>query len=554
MVKAYRNLEDPENIMALVNGPKFTSTNFHDRTSLPNLNANGHQDWTLFNTNLNTIHDLPLTSGFGYNYANGNAKHLVKHINLPIEVSYNRDMTVELQNLEEMQAGFNQRGVNFVNNAGPNTGFVAANYLQNFVFNVNTHKPNIYLFQQFFKTSYSTVTGNTISYNLQIIKMNDLNANIRTATAFPNHPQQVPVPTDESYSILDCSSLVGKTTAWMQNLAYHLSAIAPHYNTTTEYWYYIVDPSNSITGTYTLANSSLPAISWHNGTTAPLIARLLDDTLTRQDVRWALWFTSLPLPRFLSATDLTINGTNATKPTLTTLVWYPDNKQTYMKWLAKKGVEHNEYTISNIVANPTIGMELFRDVRICRTFFYQVITFMVKMSVAPDSNSLMDTIRIRNLVAGNIDGIDNLYTAVLTETNTHYSKWFAWIPYELAHAVNATVQLDSPRWRVSKSGYKIADQVKRSRSIMFGSDVAGQLDTSYYNQNDTDNTVNPLMITSQISATAKLTINALPVSLYWETSRFPIFTTSFDESILVSDEFLEEHAYFPETDLEQSWN
>jgi hypothetical protein len=555
MVKAYRNLEDPQDIMSLCNGPKFTSTSPHDRLALPNLTANGHEAWKLYNTNLNTVNDFPLSSGFGYNYSTGiSARQPYTYLNQPLEVSYNRDMTVELQNIEDIQNSFNQRGVNFVNNAGPNTGYVASNYLQNFQFNVNTHRPNILLFNRLFSVYVPAKTTNSITYHLQIVKMTDINANIRTATPFPNHPQRVPVPTDDTYALLDCSSLIGTSSTDMEVLAYHLCNLETHYTNNSDFWFYILDPSNTMSGTFSFSATTTPQISWRYGIAAPLIARLLDDTLTRQDVRWALWFNSLPLPRFLSNSDFALNDTNANKPKLTISLWRPDNKQAYMKWLAKKGVEHNEYTISSLIGDEYKAMSLFRDVRICRTFFYQVVTYMFKMSVAPDSNVLMDDTRIRNLIEGNINGIGTLYTTVKSETTTYYSSWFAWIPYELAHAVNSTVNLDKPRWRISKTGRKIADSVKRSRSIMFEPGTTGQLEQNYYNQNDTDTASNPLKLTINLPSNRHLTINAMPISIYWETAKFPIYSTTFDESIIVSDEYLEEHAYFPEIDLEQSWN
>lgn len=545
--------------MALTNGPTFPSTNPHNYTSNINLHAQGDRNTRLFNPGLSTIanNQLPLNTGY-YNThvtAYNAVFSTVPTEERDIKVATTGNLTIFNQVNQEVQENQVARGANMERNYGPNTIGRAAYVTQAYTYDVTKNTPNSQLFDKFFNTYAGAISSGFQKTSLQVVKIATLNANIRTATPFPNHFQQIPFPNSRNVLFLDFSSWAGLTTTQQGLLHDHLCALQRHYldTATNTAWTYVVDMSNTYEGVTTNATGARGQISWNNGTSAPLIARILDDTLTRQDIRFSFFLVAKPLPRFYDNTTLLLsNGPN--RPNLIAQLPYPDNREVYLKWLTKINYDTNEYTITGMMKDSVFALDLIRDVRICKTFLYQVGMYMHKVSFSPDSNVLFDSSRFENLLGGNLVGFGDYYTTCSNNTTSPWSGWIAWIPYELALSTNSSVNLDKVKWRKSQRGRQIADIAKRSRSMMVPSTNTTLTNTQWYNQNDKNANVNPLLIATNISNTARLTINAYPVSIYWETPQFPIFSTDNDEDYLVKAEYLEDHNFFPDYSIEESWN
>lgn len=276
--KTLEIFEDPDDIMAVINGPRYPKTHPQEYVANVDLHANGDANATIFDPILDQFGNNLLNSGFGNSsFISGN-------------VEYNRDTEYKIKDYKVARTGnltiFNDtnievrensiaRGQNMERNYGPNT-IGRYNYvIGNFEFDVSKTVPNVISVLKFLNSARLANSVST-SVNLSILKISTLNSNIRTNTPFPH--MTIPFPTDEQVCFLDLSSLSGVTIT--ANIAYHLRSISQA--NTQGGWSLFVDMSDTIEGDFTFTTSSAPLIDVTNTTTAPIIARILDDTLTRR--------------------------------------------------------------------------------------------------------------------------------------------------------------------------------------------------------------------------------------------------------------------------------
>lgn len=542
--KTLEVFEDPDDIMAVVNGPKYPRTHPQEYTANVNLHANGDANKTIYDTMLDQFGNNLLNSGFGNTSEIAGVTEIHRWANYqPKEYKVARTGNLTIFNDTNIEVKENSiaRGQNMERNYGPNT-IGRYNYVVgNFEFDVTKTVPNVILVHNFLNKS-------RLSFNIQsrvtlsIIKISTLNANIRTNTPFPHF--NIPFPTDNQVCFLDLSSLVGVPITNV--IARYLADVS--YTVDQDGIYSFVDMSDSIEGEFSFTTINDPVVDINDTATASIIARILDDTLTRQDIRWALFLGARPLPRTYAGNVHNMSANNS-QFMLDVYLPIPHNRDTYLKWLTKTNYDHTEYTLSSFITNHTFACNLIRDVRICKTFLIQVSAYTAKISYIPDSNPLFTEARYSQLLGFNFVNLGALYTATYSEsTPNQFSHWLAWIPYEVAKSTNNTVKFDIPKWRRSRNGRQVADHTKRPRSIAFDKLNTLRTATAY---NVLDQTL--ALHTGYTNRT--FVVRAIPVSLYWNTVSGDVFTVNgFSEDDLVEDNYLEEYDYFPELEFEQSWN
>lgn len=540
--------------MKLAAGPEFPETNPQKYTAYRNIHSNRSRTETLINAAIQlATATLPLNTGFGYKYSNvesGAPRHRDD-----FKVKTVGPQPIFDQVIQEVRANDVARGANMERNYGPYSVGRQPYVTQNFSYDPNHVVPNYYLLERFFDYAMPSYPfGTTITFHLRCLKISTLNANIRTNTPFPDHPQTIPFPTADKLLFLDMSAWHTMSSAQKDAVARHLFALCPHRDGSTAKYVFVVDMADGVEMDHTVSLTTSPALGWHTGAGAGPIARILDDTLTRQDIRFGLFLSSRPLPRFLdSSVDIVANATGATKTKLSVGVPLPDNREVYLKWLQKQNYDHNEYTISGMYNDTDFAMSLIRDIRICRTFLYQVAGYILEIDLLPDSDPLTEASDIDQMLSMNIRGLDDLFTATLGDNVTYGSKWLAWVPYELAHSTNPAVKLDSPNWVPSQEGRKIADRVQRPSSLYI-EPQSTQSETYYYNENDKNVINNPQLVTNSLSNTNSLTLKALPVSMYYCVAKCPIFSTAFAKDDLYEDINLDGVRSFPTKKERATWN
>lgn len=555
-VQAHSQVSDPDDVMAISVMGHFPETDPHKYQANLDLHSNRATNETLFNPILDTVGQNMLGSGFGYSEDSvGGTTYGFSRVYNTKEFTVKNDdnYTVFLQLWQAFKDQDIARAYNNERNYATQSFGKYAHILMTADFDVNENHPNVIPLHKLFSYTRTAQSSYNVVDHYSIIKASTLAANIRNHVNFPYCQEKVPFPTSDNCIFLDLSP-VAEHFVNNDPMLEHLWKICPQgqgivtINGKSGPVRCIVDMSDTVEGTFTYSASSLTA--WNvTVPEAKNIAKILDCTLTRQDIRWGLFLSALPLPRFITTTNLNfaVGGTNVPqlKPNLPVI----DNREVLLKWLNKKSDVYNEYTLSNMLANTKFFSQLVRDIRICKTSLIQVASDMLEISYIPDSNKLFKKEHYEQLISYNLNGLGDLYLYTFTDSTHQFSNWFAWIPYELAQSTNKGVNIDKITWDRSFNGSSVADSVLRSPSIVIPRTYSNQLILTAVNKLD-----DPLVVEANISSSRRLTIAAVPISMYWDTSKGPIFSLPYSEGEMIQGILLKDYRTFPSIKVKTNWN
>lgn len=555
-VKAHTQVSDPEDIMAISVMGHFPETDPHKFQANLDLHSNRASNETLFNPVLNRVGQNMLGSGFGYSMVKDNSS------TYSYDRDYNtKDFTVKNDDnytvfLQLWQAFKDQdiaRAYNNERNYAAQAFGKYAHVLVNADFDVNENHPNVIPLHKLFSFNRTAQSSYGAVDHYSILKLSTLTANIRNHVNFPYCSEAIPFPTSDNCIFLDLSPVAQhfvNDDPLLENL-YVICAKSQgqvNINGHTGSVRCIVDMSDTVEGVFTYHNNAVTA--WN--VTVPQaknLAKILDCTLTRQDIRWGLFLSALPLPRYIETKDLNYSTSGTSVPQLKPNLPTIDNREVLLKWLNKKSDVYNEYTLSNMLANSTFFTQLVRDIRICKTSLIQVASDMLEISYIPDSNKLFKKEHYEQLISYNLDGVGDLYVHTSTDKTHQFSNWFAWIPYELAQSTNKGVNIDKVTWDRSFNGASVADAVLRSPSIVIPRTSSTQLVLTATNKLD-----DRLVIEANISNDRRLTIAAVPISIYWDTSKGPIYSIPYSEGEMIQGILLKDYRTFPSIKIKTNWN
>lgn len=555
-VQAHKQISDPEDTMAISVMGHFPETDPHKYQANLNLHSNRSTTENLFNPVLTTFGQNMLGSGFGYteDAASGTTYGFNRdYENIDFTVMNEENYTVFLQLWQAFKDQDIARGYNNEKNYATQSFGRYSHILMNADFNVNENTPNVLPIHKLFSHTRTALTAAPVTYHYSILKAKTLTANIRDNVDFPYCNEKTPFPTERNCIFLDLSPVKKHFVnndpmlecLWIICAQFQTNATI---NSKTGPVLCIVDMSDTVEGTYTYDATNRNAIN----ITVPQaknLALILDYTLTRQDIRWGLFLSALPLPRYIQTTDVyyAVGGTSV--PQLKPKLPIADNREIFLKWLNKKSDVYNERTLSNMLTNTTFCTSLIRDIRICKTSLIQVASDMLEISYIPDSNKLFKKEHFEQLISYNLVGMGDLYQYTFNDSSHQFSNWFAWIPYELAQSTNKGVKLDTISWDRSYNGANVADSVLRSPSLVIPRSHSTQVVLNAINKLD-----DSLAVEVNISSSKKLTIAAVPISQYWDTSKGPIYSLPFSEGEMIQGLLLKDYRTFPSLKVKSNWN
>jgi hypothetical protein len=344
-------------------------------------------------------------------------------------------------------------------------------------------------------TSYTTPSSDVPK--VSILKISDLNSNIKTRTLFPGSSEFFP----SNAVAVDCSTMNTNTYG-------KLFKISP----------FIIDVSDNVTGLYSAVSSN------YNDSD---IALALDNTAISQDIEFAL---------FLGNTYVFTGNASSQNDPFTLDSYKYDPVEAIYSYFSTRKYENNSNTLYKIATNNNFKNNIIASNRLALTYLVQQAAKQMKIWLSPArvlANHTYDSNMINRSLAFNTN-VD------LTFTNASiYRFWPTWIPYEYVKSSNDSMTLDNTQWVSGRGNRKVAKNAVHPRSfIITGSST---LSKTYYNK-----------FGESISINYGLSERAWPTSIYSETTRgASIYTTDgWDEDNLLEDYYLEQSDYFPAPDLE----
>lgn len=344
-----------------------------------------------------------------------------------------------------------------------------------------------------FWTTYTAPSSNPPQ--VSILKISDLNSNIKTKTLFPGALTFFP----HNAVAIDCSTL--------SNSSYgKLYKISP----------YIIDLSDTVTGLYNAVTST------YNDSD---IALALDNSMISQDIEFAL---------FLGNTHVMNRGDPSGNTAFVLDSYKYDPVEAIYSYFSTKKYENNGNTLYKIATMNNFKNNIIVSNRLALTYLIQQAAKQMKIWLSPAqvvANRTYDANAINRSLTFNTN-VDLTYV-----NSSIYWYWPYWVPYEYVKSSNDNMTLDNTQWVSGKGNRKVAKNAVHPRSFMDQSSYT----RTYYNKYG-----------QSLTFQNNWNNQAWPISIFNETIRGgSIYTTQdWNDDNILEDFYLEQSDYFPAPDLE----